>query len=83
MGVTGGGNLGRERGGGVGYYGLDMLKPNLSGCSAKSLARIVDLPAPEGPLMTIGRGEGVEAILLVAVVEMVRARRRAGRRSMD
>lgn len=47
-----------------------MLKPNLSGCSAKSFARMVDLPAPEGPLMTIGRGDRVGAIFLV-VEEMV------------
>ena len=65
------------------YYLLDMLKPNLSGCSAKSLARIVDLPAPEGPLITIGRREGVGAICLAVIVERVRWRIRGGRRSMD
>lgn len=32
----------------------EMLKPNLEGYSAKRRERIVDLPAPLGPLMTMG-----------------------------
>lgn len=32
-------------------------KPKVSGCSANNLFRMVDLPEPDGPDMTIGRFE--------------------------
>lgn len=57
-----------ENGGGGGHQGRTDVRetenPNVSGCSAKRRFRIVDLPEPEGPEMTIGR---VEVILAVVV----------------
>jgi len=38
--------------------------PNVSGCSAKRRFRIVDLPEPEGPDMTIGRVEVSFAVVV-------------------
>lgn len=42
-----------ERKGGT--YIRETEKPKVSGCEAKRRLRIVDLPEPEGPDMTIGR----------------------------
>ena len=48
-----------------------MLNPNLSGYCAKSLLRIVDFPAPDGPQITIGRGPGTGGILKRVIVRVV------------
>lgn len=40
----------------------EMEKPNVSGWAAKRRLRIVDLPVPEGPEITIGRCNCVAVI---------------------
>ena len=43
-------------------------KPNVSGCAAKRRFRIVDLPVPDGPEITTGRGGMVVGAIVVMVL---------------
>lgn len=56
------GREGRERGSWKDVR--ETEKPNVSGCSKKRRLRIVDLPEPEGPEMTIGRVEVIFAVVV-------------------
>lgn len=59
----------------------EMEKPNVSGWAAKRRLRIVDLPVPEGPEITIGRCSCVAVIRHVrekALVEGAESRVTSG-----
>ena len=53
----------------------ETLKPNVSGWSAKRRFRIVDLPAPLGPEITMGRGEECMVVEVEVEAERMRGRR--------